>query len=525
MSTKELFGSSSSESSDLEEELGREAESLPEAQANHASGMHDCDDEVFDKEAFDKAWEEDMQKMEQAFQEHKAKAEERRRHPPRAIIVDGQEDDEFGNFVEYYYSKIRMRIGRAFGGRTEEELAALQIERLPCSAEEFYQEQPSLLVSHGWTPSLRTVVQGTRNTKKIKVAVEPITGPDDESRAQSTAMVPACPLALLRNYENTLVRHIFSYLPNAYAKHVTITIPADLVGNSGGWLMFFWRGRTERNDDFNPGFERRLVRDKSALTSSRNSAMGGFVAFSKVGQVQDLFPPPTGRNVNMMPFELGNMDSLPDELQCYYPLIDACPFFREEFGKVAYLTVHESTRVEAGETQRRPGLHIESPGVFADTENHDSIDHTNCSFTPAIEHHRWGRGRFLGPDRYEGGIYIASSVDDSTALWDALVDSSVPGIVDRLGGIDHLQPLLPETTATKLRSGELVWMTDRTPHAGLPQAKVRPRTFFRLVMPYVTHWYAAHSTPNPKVQIPDSVTVIEDCKFAAVGVKAGPKGR
>lgn len=304
------------------------------------------------------------------------------------------------------------------------------------------------------------------------------------------------------------MQYIFSYLPSPFAEHVTMTIPADVVVNLSGW-------RRERHGLGGP-------RISSELTSSNRSYTdgSGFVAFSSVGQVLDLFPQPTGRNVNMMPFELGNKQSLPDDLQCYYPLIDACPFLHEEFGKVAYLTVHESAHCEAGGTQRRPGLHIESPGVFADKskqENCDERDQPLCSFTPGEELHHWGRGSFGGPDRFEGGIYLASNVGDSTAMWDALVDSSVPGIADRLGGIDHLGPLLPDSNATKLHAGELVWMTDCTPHKALPQTHAGPRTFFRLVMPYVTHWYAAHSTPNPKVPIPDSVTIIDDCKFAAAG--------
>ena len=217
------------------------------------------------------------------------------------------------------------------------------------------------------------------------------------------------------------------------------------------------------------------------------------------------FHPLNNRNVNMMPIILGDRDSFPQDLQCYYNLVDICPLnWDQADGQVAYLTVQESACVEAGKTQRRPGLHIEPPGVFADS-----------SFLPASEH-PWGLGLFRGPDQYEGGIYIASNVDDSTALWDALVDRSVPGIVDRYGGCDYLRPLLTEARSTKLQAGELVWMTDCTPHEALPQrSRDGPRTFFRLVMPGISHWYAAHSTPNPKVSLPKHVTVIEGDKFVA----------
>jgi len=39
----------------------------------------------------------------------------------------------------------------------------------------------------------------------------------------------------------------------------------------------------------------------------------GFVAFAKCGNV--VFPPPKGRNVNMMPFVFGDKNSLPENLQ------------------------------------------------------------------------------------------------------------------------------------------------------------------------------------------------------------------
>ena len=177
---------------------------------------------------------------------------------------------------------------------------------------------------------------------------------------------------------------------------------------------------------------------------------------------------------------------------------------KEEEGKVAYLTVHES-HVDAGTTQRREGLHIESPGFFN--------DHPNASsFTPG-EEHPWGQGAFFGPDRMEGGIYFASSVANTSEVWDALVDKNVPGIVDRLGGCEHLRPLLGK--GNKLEAGELVWMTDCTPHEALPQAEAGTRQFFRLVMPYINHWYTKHSTPNPKVKLPNSITVVEGDKFEA----------
>lgn len=78
------------------------------------------------------------------------------------------------------------------------------------------------------------------------------------------------------------------------------------------------------------------------------------------------FPSWTGGiNVNMMPFIMSKKESLPSFLHSYWPLIAKCvnwlPGGQRDL--VGYLTVQES-HVEAGETQRRPGLHTESPGYL-----------------------------------------------------------------------------------------------------------------------------------------------------------------
>jgi hypothetical protein len=368
----------------------------------------------------------------------------------------------------------------------EEQLAARKLHLLPTSAEEFYETKQ--WEAFGWSPALKTMLEGTR---------------DDES----------CPLAFLRNHEATLVRHVYSFLAHQWAKHVRLTIPAALVGNAEGndgrhFCIHFNHGRGEQGR-----FQRDLL-DDAPITSS--GVADGFVAFSKCGLVQ--FPAPNNRNVNMMPIRFGDITSLPEDLRCYYYLIEQCPYAKEEIGQVGYLTVHESY-VTADTTQRRQGLHIESPGVFVDHDdpNNKNIDAT-ASFTPGIEHH-WGCGVFFGPDRYEGGIYFASSVSNTSCVWDALVDKAVPGIVDRHGGCEHLRNIVGPPT--NLQAGELIWMTDCTPHEALPQAECGYRQFFRVVMPTVSHWYADNSTLSPKVPLPDHVQVVHGSKFGNISTLGG----
>jgi len=351
----------------------------------------------------------------------------------------------------------------------EESILLNKIDVRPATAKEFFQGQLKKL---SWKRGVELILTGTRDEKS--------------------------PLGVLRGHESTLVRDICSYLTNQFDHYVKLTIPAALVGKTSDdeSFMHFVKGR--ESEGYGKGwYERRL---DNQMTTTSNGFEDGFVAFARCGKVQ--FPDPVDRNVNMMPFIFGQKDSLPDNLQCYHPLIEQCPYMKDEAGNVGYLTVHESY-IDVGEAQRREGLHIESPGVFSDDPN-------AASFTPGTEH-PWGCGVFYGPDRYEGGIYFASSVANTSEVWDALVDKNIPGIVDKHGGCEHLRSLIGN--GTKLEAGELIWMTDCTPHEALPQKASGYRQFFRVVTPYISHWYAQHSTHNPKVPLPPNVTVIHDDKF------------
>jgi len=352
-------------------------------------------------------------------------------------------------------------------------LRSRKLNSLPSSASKFYEQEETK--PWGWNPVLRTILVGTHSE-----------------------VTSETPLALLRAHGGTLVREIMSMVFNPVAEHVRLTIPAALCGNGYGNRMRFTHGRSKQNHNYS----RHDFLDGGIRSKGQKD---GFVAFSRCGRVE--FPTPNGRNVNMLPFILGDQNSLPSNLQCYFDSIEACPFVSEEVGRVAYLTVQENY-VDVGTNQRRGGLHIESPGFF-----HDDPD--SPSFEPGVEH-PWGMGVFFGADHYEGGIYFASSVGDTSEIWDALVDSSVPGVVEPGGGCEHLRALIGE--GTKLRAGELVWMTDRTPHEALPQTTSGLRQFFRLVMPGVSHWYADHSTSNPRVDLPEHVTIIRGNKFDSRGV-------
>jgi len=69
-----------------------------------------------------------------------------------------------------------------------------------------------------------------------------------------------------------------------------------------------------------------------------------------------LFPAPLSEGItcSMMPFILSDITTLPDHLQQYWPLVEACGISAEEAAGIGYLTVQESF-TQKGVTQRRAG--------------------------------------------------------------------------------------------------------------------------------------------------------------------------
>ena len=266
------------------------------------------------------------------------------------------------------------------------------------------------------------------------------------------------------------------------------------------------------------------------------------------------FPPFRGTCVNMMPIILGAHGSLPDELLPYAPLLEACPLPASEQGRVGYLTVHESVVVETAEggcTQRRGGVHAEGGFVWEPppppppppppaAAAADSAAAAAAAAATATARHRqewvdsgrnqpltiaWGRGVFQSDHAsagdFHGGIYMASNVARSTAVWNTRVLDSAAA-VGHLGDLSHMRGALGAPAL--LRAGELVWMTDTTPHESLPLPVGTRRQYFRLVTHEISAWYAMHSTPNPLGVMPGTGVVIVDCDKFAMPAPEAPGG-
>jgi hypothetical protein len=240
--------------------------------------------------------------------------------------------------------------------------------------------------------------------------------------------------------------------------------------------------------------------------------------------------------INMMPFILGDDNTLPEECKRYIPYINKClKDCRLDYKKVCYLTIDEKY-VKAGDYHRRGGLHVDTIGM------HKKNGYGTYYFSKA----NWGGGSY-------GGIFIASNIDDSTMIYDYYISDD--RIIGLLGSVEHLRSTLELGIKSRekhindtyrvylnkdgtfdqrerfdsggvwgvlhrnhnnrtLKKNEIVWLTDRTPHESLPVKKDCFRQFFRLVTSDVTLWYSKHSTPSPFGILPGAKVVDFD-KFTS----------
>lgn len=173
-----------------------------------------------------------------------------------------------------------------------------------------------------------------------------------------------------------------------------------------------------------------------------------------------LFPEFSGARVMMLPFRLDDLDTLP--VAHYRPavrqLLNVCTV---KTG-VAYLTIDEAF-VRAGETHRRPGMHVDGLGG-------------------------WGGG---GGGWARNGMLLASSIFGCRGWAQAFEGEIGPN-----GECEHLAGQCgPET---KMLPNRVYWCNDLAVHESVPQSFDAPRQFIRLSMPSNAPWYEGY-TRNPAV--------------------------
>jgi len=166
------------------------------------------------------------------------------------------------------------------------------------------------------------------------------------------------------------------------------------------------------------------------------------------------------------------------------------------------LTIDENKIEADGETHRRSGLHTESPGIGAHRVENRARDYDEDdsyggpSFDPkasgGLQHFlSWGAGSYCTKTAtaycsYIGGIFMSSNVGGSTAVWNCEL-AHLEDTIGDLGDLEHLRSGLGRLTL--LAAGELLWLTDMTPHESLPLSAGTARQYFRLLTREVSIWY------------------------------------
>jgi hypothetical protein len=127
-------------------------------------------------------------------------------------------------------------------------------------------------------------------------------------------------------------------------------------------------------------------------------------------------------NINMMPFDLlfEPEQTLPEYLHGYIHIVKECRKYIKSFAqfekgilkdsnnikhRIAYITVDERPVSQKGKSQRREGVHVESPGAMRPKEVIDK-----GFYTPELGfYHRWGLGHSTG-EYLVGGIFLVSNM-------------------------------------------------------------------------------------------------------------------
>ncbi|CAK4632646.1 hypothetical protein LEN26_001767 [Aphanomyces euteiches] len=198
-----------------------------------------------------------------------------------------------------------------------------------------------------------------------------------------------------------------------------------------------------------------------------------------------IFPAPWNEeesfHVNMMPFIMGDMSSLPPSCQRYSSMIQACLETNsgDEIGRVGYLTIYEGV-VEAGACQGPSGLRVELV----------SGGHCGCTKDSQM--------RALGfePYRIYGGTYMASNAILSCRVYNSMIKNAHE-VAGHLGDVEHLRWILDKHGEKRYLHHELFWIPAGIPYESVPLQMTQHRQYFRLVTSSLTHWNADHSTPNP----------------------------
>ncbi|MEB3330794.1 MAG: hypothetical protein VKQ33_16335, partial [Candidatus Sericytochromatia bacterium] len=182
-----------------------------------------------------------------------------------------------------------------------------------------------------------------------------------------------------------------------------------------------------------------------------------------LGTVQ--LPAFSGTRIMMMPFLLEDGSSIPADL---FPWREFVGQLTKKAGApeqgVAYLTIDEAL-IQAGETQRRPGLHVDGIG-------------------PDGREGGWGGGGGWGTN----GMIVAASVACCNVF-----AGDFQGYPGPNGDCAHLADECDSKQAVLLEANQAYWLGPMTVHEVFPMKETVKRQFVRISMPSNAPWYEGYT--------------------------------
>merc|ERR1712038_190409 len=181
----------------------------------------------------------------------------------------------------------------------------------------------------------------------------------------------------------------------------------------------------------------------------------------------------------------------------------------------------EEKVVSSDDNQRTNVSEEKRPTTNDDNSTNSDRNKGGGTSSASFYEHHWGMGVNLRRDEVEGGIYMASNVPDSCAVWNSQIqsDESNEGneIIGKHGDIEFLRAYIRHRRMMKPNC--IYWITDRTPHESLPVKEETYRQYFRLVTHQVSLWFEDHSTKNPFGLLPDQkiTKIVKGSKFGDPG--------
>lgn len=190
-----------------------------------------------------------------------------------------------------------------------------------------------------------------------------------------------------------------------------------------------------------------------------------------------VLPMSSGIRIQMMPIEMNNLETVPYFLrpawtQTIARLFELSPIKRG----IGYLTIDERF-TKAGQTHRRPGLHVDGIGPWGDGGG------------------SWGANGFLTVANYLGCEAYIQEFEGCPIGFDRTVDPEIEG------SCEHFRKQCMDYMKIKLQPDEVYWMDSWCVHESVPLERDTYRTFVRLSMPSESSSYEGFAV-NPTMVKP-----------------------